>query len=89
MKRRNITSVIQAIKNVIPENYQNRELLIKELDRISNKKLFLAPEIDDSPLWKLLDKTLFISLFPIEKEWEKTIGSIMRNEVDYRKYLKK
>ena len=83
---RPIHKVIDALKTLIPDSYENKTDLIYELDEIKASATYAAPELTGM-LWERLIEALETLGEIGQDKWKQDIQDLMSTKVDYREIL--
>ena len=83
---RPIHKVIDALKTLIPDEYENKTDLIYELEEIKSSASYAAPGLTGM-LWDRLCEALETLGEPGQDKWKQDIKDLISSKTDYRTIL--
>lgn len=85
---RPLPAVIQAIKILVPSDYEKKDELFKDLDWCAEDSSYKAPE-EQHISWGRLAEVLTYTLGDLNTDWTEKLMLLMQNKLDYKEVLAK
>jgi len=87
-KDRNLSLVLDAMLNQIPQDYENIHDLIREFNKIKSDIPYTAPELMYMR-WSLAMEALqmYLPLSEDTPQWQRTVADIFNLKLDYTDYI--
>jgi len=83
---RPLDEVIDAVLKLVPADFDQREVLVAELESIQESYPYTAPE-SVGDLWFRFATTLNVTLGDPDSKWKEEIADVMSGKKDYLEVL--
>ncbi len=85
-QERPINEVIDAVKGLVPDSFDNNRNLMIRLNSVQSSSLYGAPEMMPH-FWVLFCGILTDEIGPSEEDWAVKIAQIVNDDLDYKDFL--